>query len=154
LGRDLCLVGDEAFLRGWVALIPDPASREAASEEDWVWDVERAAWVRLARDMVKEDLPDAMLALVLHHAGEAGHYPSGLEDAARNSADLQTYEQRIIQENRLFLEETSPAARVRAYDWLKRRGLEPPDWDPLGTKEERTGPLRAWLGTFESGENF
>jgi hypothetical protein len=98
-------------------------------------------------------LPDVLSALVLRHGGEAGHYPSSLEDAARNSIDVHTFDKRLLQENRLFLEDASPAARVRAFDWLQRRDHAPPDWDPLESKENRTGPLRVWLATFENGEN-
>ncbi|MDF1836967.1 MAG: hypothetical protein P1V35_03785 [Planctomycetota bacterium] len=152
LGMDLCIAAEVDWLNGWVALIPDPSLRDGATVDALGWDVERAAWVHLARTMVKGDLPDSLMALVLRHGGEAGHYPSSLEDAARNSLDAATFEARIEMENRLFLEDASPAARVRAFDWLQRRGLEPSDWDPLGTKEERTAPLREWLTKFENGE--
>lgn len=153
LGGDLCLTGDAAMLREWAALLPDAAERESASADGLTWDLERAAWIQLARTMVKGDLPDAMLALVLRHGGEAGNYPSTLEDAARNSIDVDTFERRLLQENRLFLEDASPAARVRAFDWLKRKGQNPPDWDPLDSKIKRREPLRPWLATFESGED-
>lgn len=153
LGNDLCLTAEPTLLRDWVALVPDPLDREGATSEALAWDLERAAWIQLARAMVKEDLPDVLSALVLRHGGEAGHYPSSLEDAARNSIDVHTFDKRLLQENRLFLEDASPAARVRAFDWLQRRDHAPPDWDPLESKENRTGPLRVWLATFENGEN-
>ncbi|MCA9001723.1 MAG: hypothetical protein KDB61_07365 [Planctomycetes bacterium] len=151
LGNDLCLLADLAMLRGWVALIPDPSEEEGISTDQLSWGVERAAWTRIAREMVQGELPGELLAIVLRHAGEAGHYPSTLEDAARTSADWETFQQRLLHENRLFLEESSPAARVRAFDWLQRRGEAPADWDPLAPREQRRAPLRAWLATFENG---
>ncbi|MCP5022158.1 MAG: hypothetical protein GY930_10310 [bacterium] len=152
LGRDLCLTGDDPMLSGWVALLPGEADRNWASADAFGWDLERAAWVCLARSMVKDDLPDAMAALVLRHGGEAGKYPSILEDAARSSVDFDTFERRLEQVNRLFLEDAKPAARVRAFDWLQRRHAAPPNWDPLGPMAERRAVLGPWLVTFESGE--
>ncbi len=153
MGGDLCLTGDGALLREWATLLPEATERKAASAEGLAWDLERAAWIQLARTMVKGDLPDAMLALVLRHGGEAGNYPSILEDAARSSIDVETFERRLLQENRLFLEDASPAARVRAFDWLKRKGQQPPEWDPLDSKTKRREALRPWLASFESGED-
>ncbi len=150
LGLDLCLTADESMLVDWVTLVPDQEWGTAAAMG---WALERAAWVQLARSMVKENLPDALGALVLRHGGEAGNYPSILEDAARSSIDFATFQKRLEQENRMFLEDASPAARVRAFDWLKRRGGAPPDWDPLDAKKKRRAVLSSWLAAFESGDD-
>jgi hypothetical protein len=47
------------------------------------------------------------------------------------------FENRIMAENIIFLEDNSPASRVRAYDWLKARGKAPAGFDPLGPARER-----------------
>jgi len=48
---------------------------------------------------------------------------------------------RVIAENLIYLEDASPASRVRAYDWLQSRGRAPAGFDPLGTPRERRDAL-------------
>ena len=81
--------------------------------------------------------------LILRHAGEAGRFPRLLEGLLTISVDTADYDLRLVAENRLFLEDSSPAARVRAYDWLKARGYAPANFDPLGTKGARRAALEA-----------
>ena len=81
--------------------------------------------------------------LILRHAGEAGRFPRLLEGLLTISVDTADYNLRLVAENRLFLEDSSPAARVRSYDWLKARGYAPANFDPLGTKGARRAALEA-----------
>ena len=48
----------------------------------------------------------------------------------------------------MYLEDSSPSARVRAYDWLAARGRAPQGYEPLGPARERRRALDAAL---ESG---
>ncbi len=147
LTKDLVLTADERLLTDWAALIPKAevlSAGKGGGEPSWiVWEVERAAWVCLARRQVKDALGAEWQAILLRHAGEAARYSSTIEDAAMQSADLATMQKRLVLENQLFLEDSSPAPRVRAYDWLTRRGLQPEGFDPLASREERRDVLRA-----------
>ena len=49
----------------------------------------------------------------------------------------------MIVENRIYLEDNSPASRVRAYDWLKARGAAPKGFDPLANPRDRREALAA-----------
>jgi hypothetical protein len=53
----------------------------------------------------------------------------------------------VIAENLSYLEDASPSARVRAYDWLRTRGRAPAGYDPLGTIKERRNALDAALAS-------
>jgi hypothetical protein len=44
-------------------------------------------------------------------------------------------------ENLVALEDSSPAARVRAFDWLAARAKAPRDFDPLGPAGQRRAAL-------------
>jgi hypothetical protein len=41
----------------------------------------------------------------------------------------------------VYLEDASPAARVRAYDWLNGKNLAPAGYDPLGSNKDRRAAL-------------
>lgn len=85
----------------------------------------------------------AALGLLLRHAGEAARVEgllAELLDSCSSSAELQA---RLLEENRYALEDSAPAARVRAYDWLAARGLQPQGYDPLAGREARRAALLA-----------
>ncbi|MDF1798976.1 MAG: hypothetical protein P1V81_07360, partial [Planctomycetota bacterium] len=77
------------------------------------------------------------------HAGEVGRYPNLLEEALQVSRDLPGFTARLVAENRVFLEDSSPASRVRAFDWLKARGQAPPEYLPLALRSARRAALEA-----------
>jgi hypothetical protein len=64
---------------------------------------------------------------------------------ANSVADLN---QRLLQENAIYLEDISPAARTRAFEWLTTKGQAPKGYDPLATLKER----RAVLNRFQQGQ--
>jgi hypothetical protein len=49
------------------------------------------------------------------------------------------------------LEDSSPASRVRAFDWLTARGRAPAGYDPLGTPRQRRAALEHGLSTAAAG---
>ena len=85
----------------------------------------------------------ALTGLVLRHAGEVGRFPRLHEALLAASVDEADLAARLAAENRVFLEDSSPAARVRAFDWLKARGLEPASYDPLAARGARRAALEA-----------
>jgi len=73
-----------------------------------------------------------------------------LGDALGSSASLASLRARILEENRIALEGSSPAARVRAHDWLAEQGLAVPGYDPLADGPARRAALRAWSDAEEA----
>ncbi len=92
---------------------------------------------------------EAAMGLLLRHAGEAARVEgllAELLESCSSSAELQA---RLLEENLYALEDSSPAARVRAYDWLALRGGQPPGYDPLAGREARRA---AWLAAERARE--
>lgn len=79
------------------------------------------------------------------HAGEVGRHPATMQDVLKSAADQDSMIVRVTSENLLFLEDSSPASRVRAFEWLSTRGLAPAGYDPLGPARQRRAALERAL---------
>ena len=75
------------------------------------------------------------------HLGEAAWHASSLDEISRNLASRQDYRLRVIKENLIYLEDTSPADRLTAYDWLQTHHLAPPNYNPLAGNQARNAAL-------------
>ena len=106
------------------------------------WHLERACYRELATRYSDDKLPDELVSVLFRHAGELGRYPGLLDDLLIESSNQDELDDRMARENFLFLEARSPAARVRALDWLEARGLAPEGYDALAPREERRAALR------------
>jgi hypothetical protein len=148
LVAELALVADVEALgdllaaaRARLAALDEPALEPRALG----WVLESSAWLWLAERAQSDDphsaLPPELTALVLRKAGEAGRWPDLLVDAVAESGSVAALRERIERENRIFLEDADPAARVRAFDWLAARGRQPEGYDPLASSEERRAAL-------------
>ena len=73
-------------------------------------------------------------AVLTDFAGEAGRHTGAMEDISRKLSGRADLESRMIAENRIYLEDSSPASRVRAFDWLQMRGQAPANFDPLAKR--------------------
>jgi hypothetical protein len=69
--------------------------------------------------------------------------------AANSRASLDA---RLVSENLIYLEDSSPSARVRANDWLAARGRAPAGFDPLGPPRQRREALERALDAAAAGQ--
>lgn len=145
---DLALSADDEALGACVEAIGGGTQPDSL---DLGWSLERGAALFLASRAAERPLDPELEAAVLRRAGELGRSPAALADLAERSADLDEFRARIVDENRVLLEDSKPGARVRAYDWLAARGLAPRGYDPLGTREERRAALDAAEAEAEGG---
>lgn len=83
----------------------------------------------------------ALAAVLVTHTGEAGRHPSSLKEIGNGVSSRADLQGRLIAENMIYLEDSSPGSRIRAYDFLKLRNREPAGYDPLGTPKERRDAL-------------
>ncbi len=90
-------------------------------------------------------MPDELSAVLASYAGEPGRHASSMDEIMRGLVNRQDLENRLLAENLIFLEDSSPASRVRAFDWLSARGKAPAGFDPLGTNESRRDSLEKAL---------
>lgn len=105
------------------------------------WTLERGAARFLAARAAEQPLEPELSAAVLRRTGELGRSPAALAEVASRATSLAEFSASLATENRVLLEDSHPAARVRAYDWLAARGLAPKGYDPLGSVEERRAAL-------------
>lgn len=136
---DVVLTADDAVLADLAATVksaiaaqPGPLTADGAG-----WMLDRAAFEHLQKLMSKEILPAELRAVLTFHFGEAGRQAGSLDEIARGLRSRRDFDTKLIEENLIFLEDSSPSSRVRAYDWLNARKLAPAGYDPLGDPRER-----------------
>ncbi len=105
--------------------------------------LDRTAYRMLAGARSAGTLSPALHSVLLRHAGEVGQHAALVEELIADRPSPVVLRSRLVDQNLAFLEDHSPAARVRAYDWLAQRDLAPPHYDPLAPADERLAALRA-----------
>ncbi len=141
LALDIALIAQDAdlveFAGAVKAATPESADRAQAS-----WPIERAAWLLLGRKAAAGAIAPELSGVLARQGGEAARFAGAIEDLVRGVDDVAGLTRRLVAENRILLEDASPASRVRAYDWLAARGQAPEGFDPFGTLAERRAALR------------
>jgi hypothetical protein len=142
---DLALVAEDESLAELAARLPRAAELDGleveAARELLAWSLVRSSFAVLAERAVSGALTAAEEAVLLRHAGELGRFPSALSDALLASGSVARLDARLVEENRVLLEDVAPAARRRAFAWLAARGLAPADFDPLAPAAARRAAL-------------
>ena len=107
------------------------------------WLLERSALQLLGERAESEPLPPELLGILLRHVGEPGRFSASLIDIVAACGSTAALHERLVQENQQYLEDSTAAARVRAFDWLDARGLAPSGFDPLAPLAARRAALAA-----------
>jgi hypothetical protein len=149
IASDFILVADDATLadlrdRMTAALA---AQKDPKSLHDLGWVLDRSSLLIMTGLAAKNKLPPEMASVLVLHAGEVGRHPDSLDDILKTigkSADLKL---RLIGENYISLEDSSPGARVRAYDWLKAQGKAPAGFDPMADRKSRRDAINKALAS-------
>lgn len=149
LAEDLALVASDAELAAYVKLLRGSAAANATANDagpasdgrELGWRLERGAYRHLTARPADAVLAPELAGILLRHAGEAGRFAGTIEDLLRDSASVADLDLRLVRENRIFLEDSLPGARVRAFDWLAARGLAPAEFDPLASVAARRAAL-------------
>lgn len=144
LAQDLVLIAKEENLQKYAQAVIAAAERSDAvlnTDGGLGWILERGAFQFLITALSDEEINASHLGLLLKHAGEAGNFPAIIEDSLAISSNRDEFVQRIIEENRIFLEDHNIAARVRAFDWLDSRDAAPAGYDPLADADARRSAL-------------
>jgi hypothetical protein len=152
LAQDLALSADEKLIAKLAASVRREITGASAPPDRARigFLLESRSITVLLEEMSKERLVPGLQTVLLVHAGQAGAQAASLEDVLRGSDGIETLRERIIEENLLALEDSSPAARVRAFDWLSPRGRVPEGYDPFGTARERRAALEKALQPVEA----
>jgi hypothetical protein len=139
LTSELSLVADARMLdllvQQVVKTVGDSTDKDGVLRpaEEIALALERAsADVLLAvRNSANDSLSGPVLGTLDSYAGEVGHQPDSLLAVIRQSSTVGDLATRLMAENVIYLDDSSPPARVRAYDWLKGRGVDLDGYDPL-----------------------
>lgn len=147
LFEDVALVADEEIRTALVAKIfarlGEPTKVHTTESLGWILDA--ATYELLSERSSGARLPEELMAVLTLHAGEAARHPGSLDDALKNSRGHSDFDLRLISENYIYLEDSSPASRVRAFDWLTAIGRAPAGYDPLGPPKARRAALEKAL---------
>lgn len=146
LAGELALVAEPDALSEALTFVRESLEQEGAPEDAPAalgWFLERTSyrWLAARAADPRRPLEPELLALLLRRAGQLGRYPDLILESVQASAGLEDLAAQLRAENAIFLEDSDPAARVRACDWLRERGLAPEGYDPLGTRDERRAAL-------------
>jgi hypothetical protein len=138
------LVADDNALNLIVGEIrPRLANLPSHDRATVAWMLDRAT-IKAVTSIKQEDAPTTLppiLGALSAYAGEAGRQLDVLQSLANQAASSDDLYARITAEQFIDLEDSSPATRVSAYDWLAQRNLAPPDYDPLGPPHARRAAL-------------
>lgn len=151
---DVALVADDATLQQIAA---DARASAAAAKPPYTpealgWLLDRASLAWCARLSGENRLPPELAAVLSTYAGEAGRRPASLEEMLRAANSRASLDARLVSENLIYLEDSSPSARVRANDWLAARGKSPAGYDPLGAPRQRREALERALEAAAAGQ--
>jgi hypothetical protein len=154
LCEDLAMEADDAVLLQLVHDIQQKVSTSQASEPDPQvgWLLDHTALQLLAK--LSDDaangtgkISNELVAILTTHTGEVGRHSSSLDELLRGLSSRPELDNRLLAENTIFLEDSSPASRVRAFDWLSARHHAPEGYDPLAPGKARREALERAAGT-------
>jgi hypothetical protein len=141
--EDVAMLADDSLLQQIAESIKSdaPAAIDAANLPQYAWVLDRSAVEALQPHLTKADLPPELFAVLTQHFGEPGRHSAALDDIMHSCTGEQELQTRLVAENYIYLEDSSPSSRVRAFQWLSARKLAPAGFDPLGSPKARREAL-------------
>ena len=109
------------------------------------WRLQKTAYQLLVELMSADQSWPELEAIAIRYTGEVGRHPAVLKEMVSEAAGAADLEQRLLLENFIYLEDISPAARTRAFEWLTAKGRAPAGFDPLAPLKERRTVLNRAL---------
>jgi hypothetical protein len=151
---DCALVCDDMTLGQLAQQVRQRATTTAATTqpttESLGWALDAAALSLMSELQSDNKLPPELLAVFIRHAGQAALNGGLVQEIVSGAGARMDFEQRVQAENFVALEDSSPGARVRAFDWLSAQGKAPGDYDPLASPKERRAALSKALDAMAS----
>jgi hypothetical protein len=141
--EDTAMLADDALL----GQIADAVKRDVptaiknGSFPQYSWILDRAAIAAMQPMLAKATLPQELFAVLTEHFGEPGRHSAAVDEIMRGTSGESELHSKLISENYIYLEDSSPASRVRAFEWLSAQKLAPAGFDPLGSPKARRQAL-------------
>jgi hypothetical protein len=114
--------------------------------KDLQWLLDRTAVQWMCDAAAKDELSRELTTVLASHAGDVARRPDALLELIASVNGTDELNARLVAENYIALEDSSPAARVRAFDWLKAIGREPRGYDPLADARSRRAAIDNAVG--------
>jgi hypothetical protein len=105
------------------------------------WALDSAAYELLVDLQSSNRISPGLAEILTLHAGEAGRHAGSVDEALKAATNPQDFDVRLTAENYIFLEDSSPASRVRAFDWLRAHDRAPAGFHPLDDEKARRAAL-------------
>ncbi len=137
IAQDLIVVADDATIEQFNKTVIDSMStlNRKGVLLGWLMDY---AVIKLCADRAAGGpMPSEMTSVLTIHLGEVGRNAASLADLIQGVTAREELQTKLTVENMIYLEDSAPASRVRAFDYLAARGKAPPGYDPLGTLKLR-----------------
>ncbi len=149
LCRDVALAAEGSALdrlSGEVRrVIAKPAAEAGPSGEELGWTLDRTTFLMLGAMLNESKLPLELAAVLTSFSGQVGRDAGSVDEVSHSLGSRAAFMARLQAENLIALEDSSLAARVRAYDWLRARDEAPPGFDPQASRKERRGALENFV---------
>jgi hypothetical protein len=141
--KDLALVANDQMLASlaWAVLHGTQSAPSARPKRQIAWLLDRQSLALLTNPKVPGSTAPEMVAILIRHTGQCARQPDSIAEAMQGAVGVADLQNRLVAENMIFLEDVSPASRVRAYDWLARCGRAPAGYDPLAPARQRLDAL-------------
>jgi hypothetical protein len=141
--QDTAMLADDALLRQIATAVrrDAPAAINQGNLGQYAWILDRSAISAIQPLLSKEALPPELFAVLTEHFGEPGRHAAAVDEIMRGTSSADELRQKLVSENYIYLEDSSPAARVRAFEWLGAQKLAPAGFDPLGSPKQRRQAL-------------
>ena len=137
--QDTAMLAGDEMLRQVAASVKQnaPAAIQQGSLPAFSWILERSAISAMQPLLAKAMLPPELFTVLSEHFGEPGRHSASVDEIMHGSTSVADLQQKLVSENYIYLEDASPASRVRAYDWLEAHKLAPAGFDPLASPKQR-----------------
>lgn len=142
IAADVVLVADDTVLAELRQRVREFASPENPPELlDLQWFLDRTALQLLCQRAEEQKLSSELQSVMLLHTGDLARRPDALMDLLRSVRSSEELQQRLVAENFVALEDSAPAVRVTAFDWLRSRQRAPAGFDPLADARSRRAAI-------------
>jgi len=143
LCEDVAMLADDALLQQIAATVKRdaPAAINQGNLGQYAWILDRSAVAAMQPLLSKAVLPPELFAVLTEHFGEPGRHAAAVDEIMRGTSSGGELRDKLVSENYIYLEDSSPAARVRAFEWLGAQKLAPAGFDPLGSPKQRRQAL-------------
>lgn len=151
LCRDVALAADGPtldHLSGEIRrVISKPAAGVTPDGDELGWTLDRTTFQTLSTMLNSAKLPLELAAVLTSFTGQVGRDAGSVDEVSHSLGSRAQFMARLQAENLISLEDSSLAARVRAYDWLRARNQAPPGYDPQAARNERRDALEKFVST-------